>query len=462
MDSTFLESFVFDKMAATGLPGLSLSLVKGDEVVYARGFGQRDIEQGFPATPETLYCIGSVTKSFTALATMQLVEQGQLSLDDPVSEYLSFDVTPRGEAIRLKHLLSHSTGIPALAYAEALLRHASGTGGRHLPIAGPEDIITFAAEAQDWVETAPGERWFYFNEGYAMLGQIIEQVSGQDYNDYVKDNILTPLGMTRSFFAKAEIEAQDDVTVPYVLSQNAAPRPGRYLYRNIRSEGGLISSVLDLSCYLTMYLEGGKGIASTASIGEMCEPRIPLPWHSNLGLFGENAPADPAGHYGYGLSTEGFYDEQLIGHGGSVFVATAHLAFLPQSRVGVALLSNGSGYPMSQVAKVALAVLLGKDPNQLPFVQVESSLSKLTGSYETYKSTMKATVSQQADFLKLVIHDLAQPQEIILAPDHLGTQEATFFTLAAGRKLPVTFRFLDDEVELIYERYKLRRTGPCV
>ena len=460
MDSTFLESFIFDKMAASGLPGLSIALVKGDELVYARGFGQRDIERGFPATPETLYCVGSVTKSFTALAIMQLAEQGKLSLDDPVNEYLPFEVKPRGEAIRLKHLLSHTTGIPALAYAEALLRHASGTGGRHLPIAGPEDIITFAADAQDWVETAPGERWFYFNEGYAMLGQIIEKVSGQDYNDYIKDKILAPLEMTCSFFAKDEVDAQDDVAIPYILSKDAAPRPGRYLYRNIRSEGGLISSVLDLSHYLMMYLGKGQGVISEASVEAMLEPRIPLPWQSNPSLFAEDTPADPVGHYGYGLSTEDFLGEILVGHGGSVFVATAHLAFLPQSNVGVALLSNGSGYPMSQFAKVALAVLLDKDADQLPFVRVETTLPELTGSYETYKGTVQATVSQQADFLKLSVHNLAQPQEIILVPEHLGAQEATFFTLAAGRKLPVTFRVSGNGLELIYERYKLRRTGP--
>lgn len=455
MNTGFLESFVIDKLSKTGLPGLSLALVQDGRVVYARGFGQRNIDYGYPATPDTLYSVGSVTKSFTALAILQLAEAAKLSLDDPITKYVPYTVLPEGQAICVKHLLSHTTGIPALAYAEAILRHASGNGGKALAIAGPADIMTFAADAAAWVESAPGERWFYFNEGYAMLGQIIEQVSGQSYNDYIKTHILAPLDMQRSFFSKFEVDAAEDVATPYTVRPHEDPRPGRYLYRSIRSEGGLISSVMDLSQAILMYLEGGKGVISADMLKEMFTPRVAMPWHTNPGLFGDSVQPEAAAHYAYGLITEAFNGETMISHGGSVGVATAHLAFLPASKVGVALLTNGSGYPTSQFAKVALAVLLEKDVSALPFVRVEHTLEMLTGSYESYKGTMTATVSKQADFLKLSLYE----DEVVLVPETLGQSSSSFFTLAGGRRLPVTFRERDGVMELVYERYKLKRTG---
>jgi CubicO group peptidase (beta-lactamase class C family) len=293
-----------------------------------------------------------------------------------------------------------------------------------------------------------------------MLGQIIENVSGQTYNDYMKEHILLPLGMNRSFYSKNDVDAADDVAVPYTLRTNQPPLPGRYLYRSIRSEGGLISSVMELSKAILMYLEGGKGIVSKATLDEMFQARVAMPWHTNPSLFAQNASSQADTHYAYGLATESFYNETLVGHGGSVGVATAHLAFLPKSNVGVALLCNGSGYPCSQFAKVALAVLLGKDVSELPFMQVEQGLDALTGTYESYKGTMSATLSKHADFLKFLIHEQAQPQEIILVPEKLGKESSSFFTLAAGRRLPVSFHKRKDTIELIYERYKFKRLGP--
>ena len=460
MDHAFLESFVFNKLSSTGLPGLSIALVKVNEIVYARGFGQRDVTAGFPATPDTLYSIGSVTKSFTVLAILQLAEAGRLNLDDDISRHVPYFIRPNGQTICIKHLLSHTTGIPALAYAEAILRHASGVGGKALAIAGPEDIMTFASDAKDWVETSPGERWFYFNEGYAMLGQIIEQVSGQSYNDYIKEHILDPLGMSRSFFSKADVDATDDVAIPYTVRANQDPQPGRYLYRSIRSEGGLISSVLDLSKTIMMYLEGGKGIISENMLKEMLEARVSLPWQSNPRLFGKDELPQPVAHYAYGLMREDFFGEPLIGHGGSVGVATAHLFFMPESRAGVALLTNGSGYPTAHFAKVALATLLEKDVSKLAFIQTEDLLTPLVGTYESYKGTMTASISKNADFLQFLIHEQAQPQEIILVPEELGQENSSFFTLAGGRRLPVSFHKRNDTIELVYERYKFKRVGP--
>ena len=455
-----LERFTFDKMAESGLPGLSLALVEGDEVVYARGFGQRNLEKGLPATPDTLYGIGSVTKSLTALAVLKLAEEDRLELDDPVDKHVPFPYKPKGETVRLHHLLSHTSGLPALAYGEAIIRHANGIGGRHLPIGGPEDILTFMDGAEGWEEASPGERWFYFNEGYALLGLIVERVSGKPYAEYVQDAILRPLGMNRSGFSRELLERDDDVAVPYVLYGDKPPEVGHYLFRAIRSEGGLFSSVMELARYMQLFFEGGKGILSAEALEEMLSPRVATPLQSAPGLWGSDEPLRHDAHYGYGVSVQDFFGERLVGHGGSVLVSTAHLAFVPEKKLGVAMLANGSGYPLAQLAHFAMALMVGQDPAALPFVRVDEALSPLAGRYETFKGTMLIDVERKGDFLQLTVLDSAQPQRVILVPERLDGKAPTFFTLAGGRRLEVTFRRSDDGVELVYERYKLRRRGP--
>jgi CubicO group peptidase (beta-lactamase class C family) len=450
MDIAQLEQLIFDKMAESSLPGLSVALVREGEVAYARGFGLRDLSRGLPATPDTLYGIGSVTKSFTALAVLKLAEEGKLSLEDPVEAHLPFPYRPKGETVRLKHLLSHTTGLPALAYGEAIIRHTNGIGGKYLPIGGPEDILTFMQGAQEWAVAAPGERWLYFNEGYAILGLIIERLSGMPYAEYIETTFLKPLGMARSGFSPQLLD-DADAAVPYVLAVGQPPREGRYLFRAIRSEGGLLSSVLELCRYLRLYLEGGVGIVTPESLRAMMTPQVALPLEANPLWKGSQ------GHYGYGLSIQELYGERLVGHGGSVLVSTAHLAFIPERKLGVALLANGSGYPLAQLAQLAMAHLLGRDPAELPFMHAEAVLAPLIGRYETFKGTMQAQVSRQGDCLELEVIDSAQPQRILLIPDQIGEQQAHFVAYSGGARLPVTFDRDSQGVTLLYERYALRR-----
>jgi CubicO group peptidase (beta-lactamase class C family) len=216
---------------------------------------------------------------------------------------------------------------------------------------------------------------------------------------------------------------------------------------------------MDLSKTIMMYLRKGQGILSEALLAEMWQPQVPLPSQPNTSLFAEGEVMASQAHYAFGLRTEDFFGEPLLSHGGSVGVATAHMAFLPQSKLGVALLTNGSGYPTGQFAKVALATLLDKDWLDLPFMRMDTQLTSLTGHYETYKSTMTAHVQTQADFLKLIFLGGSQPEEVILVPERLGEEVSHFFTLTGGQRLPVSFHKRHDIVELVFERYKFKRVS---
>jgi CubicO group peptidase (beta-lactamase class C family) len=447
-----IEDFIFEKISATHLPGLSIAAVKGSEVVYSRGFCFRDLEYGLRATPETLYGVGSVTKSFTALSIMQLAEKGKLNLEDDVNKYISLELKPMGIPAKVRHLLFHASGIPALAYAEAFIRYLTGSGGKWIPIASNEDIMTFMREANDWALTKPGERWFYLNEGYVILGHIIEKLSGMSYEDYVREKILKPLRMGRSFFKKADVEADPNVAVPYIITRDGECKKSVHPY-GVYADGGLISNVLDLANYIRMYLNRGSyegaTLLSREGIEEMEKPRVSLP----LQVFGGES-------YGYGLMINpNFFGRKLVGHGGSVLVYTAYIGYIPEENVGIAVLANGSGYPLSQIGLYGLALMIGEDPENLPFMKYERTYDLLTGLYETYKGTMDVQVVSKGGILQLEIKDKYTDMIIQLIPEDIEGRVKRFYAIQSGGKLPVEFTVEENKVELVYERYRLKKVS---
>lgn len=452
MDWQVVEAYVFEKMRKTNLPGLSISVVKDGKVVYAKGFGFRDVESGAPMTPQTRVGIGSVTKSFTALAIMMLSEEGKLSLDDPIDKFLPISLRPFGEPVRVKHLLSHSSGIPALAYAEAFIRNVVGDEAPWLPITSFEDLRAFMNEAEKWAVAKPGERFFYLNEGYLLLGRIVEAVSGKSYEVFVKERILTPLGMTRTTFQKSEIDSDPDWATPYVVDRDGKRIPSRFPF-GISADGGLISTVLDLSNYLRLYLSrgewNGSRLVSAKSIEQMETPHVPLP----SPLFGAEG-------YGLGWSVyPDFLGHKLVAHSGSVLVHTAFAGYIPDAGVGVAVLANSSGHPLSQIGMVALATLLGKDPETLPFVRRDKLLDKLVGRYETYKGTMRLEVNRRGDGLSVETKGKVLESSVFFLPEEIGDSYARFFTVQHCRKVTVEFFVEDGKVTMLYERYKLVKVG---
>ncbi|MFP4588843.1 MAG: serine hydrolase [Candidatus Acetothermia bacterium] len=454
MDVSQFESFIFDKMSDTNLPGVSAALTDDQQIIYSNGFGFRDLEGGLPSTEKTLYGIGSITKSFTALSIMQLQEREKLDTDDPVKDYLPLKIDPKGQPVLIKHLLTHSSGIPALAYAESSIRRAIGAGENWTPIANVDDMFTFLNGAGDWTYSEPGERWFYLNEGYVLLGAIIEQCSDLPYEEYVKQNILSPLEMNRTFFSKKEVEEDQDAATPHILSKDGEQIPSDYPWGGISADGALISSVEDLSRYIQMYLKGGKvgdtRIVSEESMEQMKTPGVPTP--AIEGPFGDSG-------YGFGLRiTEDFFGRELVSHGGSVLVSTGYLGFIPEENLGVALLANGNGYPLSNFGMLGLALMMGKDVEDCPFISRERTLEELEGIYETYKGTMQAEVKKIGDLLQVKVEDKFTKNTTQLIPEQLDERRRQFFYLDGGNKMPATFEVTDGEVDLLFERYRLKKT----
>lgn len=443
-----LEGFILEKMSETKIPGLSIAIVEGNKTIYARGFGFRDLSSGLPATPRTLYGIGSVTKSFTAMVIMQLAEEGKINLDDPVEKYIPVKLRPFEKTVSIHHFLTHSSGVPALAYAEAFIRGVLGLDHHWLPVSSPEDIITFMRDAEKWAVSKPGKNFFYLNEGYVLLGYIISKLSGLSYEEYIKKRILEPLEMSRTFFSKFDIENDEDRATPYIVDREEKHIPSTFPF-GITSDGGLISNVIDLSNYIKMHINRGKFEKTRIVNSEMLElmekTHINLPYQ----VFGGES-------YGYGwMITPKFHGYRLVGHGGSVLVYTAYVGYIPEKKVGVAVLANTSGYLLSHVGMYALSQLLGVDPETSPFIKSDKILNKLQGEYETYMGTMKANVKKKGDFLYIEIKDKYTEEIIPLIPEKLEEDQARFYTLSGGRKYTADFKIKEDRIEMLYERYKL-------
>ncbi len=449
------ERFILDKITETKLPSVSAAIFEGDQIIWSRGFGFRNLENGLAATPRTLYGIASVTKSFTSLAIMQLAEQGKLKIDDPIDQYMPFDIRPGGEKVRIWHLMTHSSGIPALAYAENFISGMTGAEAKWLMVSGYEDILTFMQDAGDWTLAKPGERWFYLNEGYVLLGHIVEQCSGQPYEEYIQSHILQPLGMTRTFFSKQDVENDSDAATPYInWAKEGLPIPSTYAY-GITADGGLVSNTYDLAQYVAMYLGWGKHngvqLLSSDSIKEMETPRVATP--ADEGPFGDEG-------YGYGLGTKSnFLGHKLVGHSGSIGTATSYIGYIRDKNVGIALVANGSGYSTSQMGMYGLALAIGADPDELAYVRGARLLDELEGMYETYKGTSRYLVRRADDLLFVEYHDKYDSTSTVLIPELLEEKTRRFYSLSSGVKTEMEFRVEDGKIELIYERYLLRKIG---
>jgi len=463
------ENMIAGKMAEAHIPGLSVALVKNDQIIYARGFGARNLENNIPATPNTLYGVGSVTKSLTALAIMQLVEAGKIDLQDAVSKFLPINLGNK-ETITIHHLLSHSSGIPDLGTAHTLLGRLNGEEiETWIPMGNFDDLFLHVNSASKELAAEPGKRFFYLNEGYALLGEIIERVSRMKYDEYIKERILKPLKMDRSTFLKEDFLRDPDAMTPYILKGKdetiKAVATRHPFHRLVYALGGLLSSVIELSNYLVanMYdgVFQGTRVLDGCLLEEMHKIHVEKPTGVRFyGDFGREG-------YGYGWTIlEDFLGHKLVGHDGDTGVSSAHLSFVPELKIGVVAAANrgSSTYPPvcpEPVLLGALALLMGKDPmKEIPFFEIENRFKMLTGVYEKYKGIDRLSVVQKGGMLYL---DSKETDMIVpLVPENDKVENCKFYTIPVpGGKFPVEFEVSSSgEIDLYIERNRFHKIAP--
>ncbi|MEF8802542.1 MAG: serine hydrolase [Halolamina sp.] len=443
-----LESFVTEWLSDHRIPGAALAVVDPDGPVYAEGFGARNLERNESATEETLFGIGSSTKSFTAVAIMQLVEAGELAVDDPVSEYIPHLEDVPGEPVTVRELLSHTSGMPSDGSAGPLITRPLGMGHIEVPLSSKDDFRRHVEGSADRRVT-DRETFFYYNSGYTMLGEIVEAVSGQSYADYVRKNVLAPLGMDRSTFDREQFEADDDTMTPYIKQEENATESGFPFDALIHAPGGMVSSVVEMGEYVRMYLNegslGGKSVLSPDSLAEMTEPV------STFGSYIDGRDVD----YGYGLMSQEFLDDRMVGHGGSIAVSNFWFGYLEEAELGVAIgcTTSPEAHPMT-VGPAVLSILQGADPAEtVPHFKLVDALEAVTGEYETYRDIGGATVERDGGTLSFTQQSGIGDVELNLTPETLEDDLLVCSTLmASGMEQSVRFELDDDDVRCYFER----------
>lgn len=440
-----LEQTIGRLMAQLKIPGASLAVLTGDQVTYTKGFGARDLEQNLPATPDTLYGIGSCTKSFTALAIMQLVQEGKLDLEDPVEKHVPFKLKTKEQPITIQNLLSHSSGIPDLGVANILIQRLSVGGSNSITMSSWDDFFRHINGASNEITTKPGEKFRYFNSGYTILGKIVEILSNRSFEDYIRDQILKPLKMERTTFLKEKFENDSDIMTPnFIGTKNGKPmikKSEHPFSKFIYPPGGLLSSVKELTNYLLLYFNNGEfektRILDKSLLDEMLKIHIEVPSILKDGKAG----------YGYGWEIEeNFYGHKLISHSGSTAVSGAYLAFIPDRKIGVAVACNmGDPAVFTIIAQSIILTMLGKDPiKDFPIIQLDQKLNMLTGVYESYRGFMRATISREVGMLYLKIDPFIEgmgEQKIPLIPDIIENfQFYMMDVVVPGHKIPVEFK----------------------
>jgi CubicO group peptidase (beta-lactamase class C family) len=278
------------ELANENVPGASVMVIHKGEIMHNKGYGLANMELHKPNTPGTIFYLGSVTKPFTALAILQLYDKGKLNLDDAIEKYLP--ETANGDIVTIKNLLTHTSGIQA--------------------IDNPE------------LEFAPGELISYSNDGYNLLGKIIEKVSGLTYQKYLQDNILTPLGMDNTGFGHPETNV-DSLAMGYQFIPD-----GSYIIKGnadvsgAYAAGGLYSTVEDMYKW-DQALYTGK-LAKKSTLNKA---------FSQAKLNDGNAV-----NYGYGWMTSHWRGINSVGHGGDITGFNSYIARFPNQNFTVIVLSN--------------------------------------------------------------------------------------------------------------------------
>ena len=320
-----LDSYFAKRMESDNIPGMALAITDRERTIRTRTLGAADLSSGAKVTEDTLFQIGSISKSFTAVALLQLVERGKLDLHAPVTDYLPwFDIQSEYAPITLHHLMTHTAGIPI--------------GTESTTIA--EGEVWYLREAE--ASAPPGEFFHYSNTGYKALGLVLESVSGMSCQEFVRKNVIEPLGMTRTYTSITnDLRPLTATGYTWLHDDRLAGKMSTLapaIWSESTSADGSISSVPeDMAKYIRMLLRRGEGpdgrIISEDSFKALTGRYI-VPLDS---YHGES--------YGYGLNVQDSEGHVLIWHTGGMVGYTSAMHMDLDLGVGMIVLTNSLSGP---------------------------------------------------------------------------------------------------------------------
>jgi CubicO group peptidase (beta-lactamase class C family)/D-alanyl-D-alanine dipeptidase len=364
-----LQPFIEREMAEKHLPALSLVLVDDQQIVWAQGFGFANPDRKLPATAGTIYRAGSVSKLFTDIGIMQLVERGELDLDAPVTRYLAdfHPKNPFGKPITLRELMSHRAG---------LVREPPV--GHYFDPSEPSLAATVNSLNSTALVYAPGTHIKYSNAGITVAGYVLERLKAMPFAEHLKRAVLEPMGLTESAFAP-EPQLAPKLAKAYMWTYEGRTFQAPVFQLGIGPAGSLYTSVVDLGHFLGVLFARGRGPR-----GQVLKPEtLEQMWRPQPVKAGGTA------EFGIGFRVADFDGHRMVRHGGAIYGFATEFAALPDDKLGVAVMtSEGSSnaavnHIAHQALRLMLAVRAGKRLPQIPqTTPVDPSLARqLDGRY---------------------------------------------------------------------------------
>jgi CubicO group peptidase (beta-lactamase class C family) len=361
------EVWVREQMAYQRQPSVVIGVVVDQELLWAKGFGYRDVERKLPATPRTVYRIASITKTFTAMAIMQLRDAGKLQLDDPVVQHLDWfeyrNRFPAAPVVTIRHLLTHTSGLP---------REANFPYWTDDKFPTREEMVK-ALKHQESV-FPPETKYKYSNLALALAGEVVSVASGEPYADYIRNHILNPLGMTSSSVLTQDID-RERLATGYLMQQpdGSQPTAPETDSKGLTPAANMSSTVEDLARFVSLQFHsgpmGGGQIIQLSTLQQMHRVHWLNPdWSSGRGL-------------GFSVWRQG--ERTLVGHEGWVAGHRTQIAFDPTAKIGVIVLTNcDEGGPGSYVRQMfnIVAPAIERAMAQEPQLQL-ADVTRYTGTY---------------------------------------------------------------------------------
>lgn len=332
LEESALEEIIAGVLNRWPSAGVAIAVVRDGGPVWFRTQGVANTRSGAPVTENTVFRIGSLTKTFTAVAVMQLWEQGLVDLDAPVAGYLrAFRLVPTKPGlgpVTLRHLLTHTAGIGYWLRASDLLRPLRGSGvetGR--PIGSLPQLYRRGVP----FEVEPGTKWMYSNHGFAVLGQVVEDVSGEPFDRYLRSHVFDVLGLEHTDVVLSE-RVRSQLAEGYVLRRNGLKTVP---YREVPTPGGggIYSTLRDVARYASALLAGGSNdagiVLKPATVASMFSPHF----RADARIPGEGLGFDLAEESGH----------RMVGKDGVVSGFLSSMGLAPDDGVGVVVLANTGG-----------------------------------------------------------------------------------------------------------------------
>jgi CubicO group peptidase (beta-lactamase class C family) len=391
-----------------GEPGAAVLVRRGGQILLRQGYGEANLEWNAQVTPETVFRLGSITKQFTAVCILKLAEQGKIALDDPVSRFLP--EARGGETV--EHLLTHTSGLGSLdrvpgyaAWSRAELK--------------PGDLVALLAGGPR--DFRPGEDWQYSDANYILLGALIEKVSGVPYQDFLRENVLLPLGMKSTYYDDGSqiLRAR---AAGYSYAQGQVKNAPYLNLEAVSSAGALVSTVDDLARW-------DEALYGDRLVSWQLLARAFTPYRLRYGK--------PT-FYGYGWVIHDFHGEAVFEHGGRINGFEAHLLRVPSQRIFICILTNVLGRDPGPdfVATRILEEVLGAGREEITDVPV-ARLREYQGLYR-FSSELDYRVLLVGN--RLVLRkDSSEERELVAAgTDHFRFQTSysqVIFRRGAGGKI---------------------------